>query len=77
VRITPWLPWMLMGQAPGHILYDGVFRADKTLDYHRPDVIARIREKYPQYLTAPTRWYGPSLSSLEHYTLEQKPAPVK
>ena len=77
VRVTPWLPWMLMGQAPGHILYDGIFRPSETLEYYPPAVIARVRDRYPQYLEAPTKWYGPSLSSLEHYALEQKPAPPK
>jgi hypothetical protein len=27
-------------------------------------------------MTAPTTWYGPNYSSLEHYAREQKPAPV-
>ena len=77
VRITPWLPWMLMGPTPGHMMYDGVFRPSKTLDNYPPAVLARVRSKYPQYLTAPKTWYGPDYSSLEHYALEQKPAPVK
>jgi hypothetical protein len=77
VRVTPWLPWMLMGQSEGHILYDGIFRPNETLDYISPPVLARVRAKYPQYLTAPTTWYGPSLSSIEHYALEQKPAPAR
>lgn len=77
VRVQPWLPWMLMGTTPGHVMYDGVFRPSRTLDYFSPAVIARIRERYPDYLTAPTTWYGPNYSSLEHYAREQKPAPVK
>jgi hypothetical protein len=77
IRITPWLPWMLMGQAPGHCLYNGMFTASDTLEHYKPAVLARVRERYPQFLTAPTTWYGPSLSSIEHYALEQKPAPVK
>ena len=77
IRITPWLPWMLMGQAPGHCLYNGMFTSSDSLANHKPNVMARVRERYPQYLTAPTEWYGPSLSSIEHYANEQKPAPVK
>jgi hypothetical protein len=77
IRITPWLPWMLMGQAPGHIVYEGEFRPADTLAYHPPKVIERVRARYPQYLEAPTKWYGPSLSSIEHYALEQTPAPAK
>jgi hypothetical protein len=37
----------------------------------------RIRARYPDFLTAPTKWYGPNYSSLEHYAREQTPAPVK
>jgi hypothetical protein len=77
IRITPWLPWMLMGPEPGHCLYDGMFSSQETLDFYKPAVLARVRERYPQYLEAPTKWYGPSLSSLEHYAREQQPAPPK
>ena len=77
IRITPWLPWMLMGMHEGHIMYEGEFRPSDTLDYHDPRVIDRVRKRYPQYLEAPTKWYGPILSSLEHYEREQQPAPVK
>ena len=76
VRIQPWLPWMLMGQAPGHVLYDGVFRTYRDTKYFPAPVLARIRERYPQYMTAPSSWYGPNYSSLEHYAREQKPAPA-
>jgi hypothetical protein len=27
-------------------------------------------------MTAPTTWYGPNYTSLEHYAREQKPAPA-
>jgi hypothetical protein len=77
VRIQPWLPWMLMGQMPGHIMYDGIFSPSRSLDYFPKPVLDRIRSRYPQYLEAPTKWYGPNYSSIEHYALEQKPAPVK
>ena len=77
IRITPWLPWMLLGQMPGHILYNGMFSSGDSLDYFKPAVLERVRTRYPQYMTAPTTWYGPSLSSIEHYALEQQPSPVK
>jgi hypothetical protein len=77
VRIQPWLPWMLMGEAPGHIFYDGVFMSNPTPDAIPTPVMERIKAKYPSYLTAPTTWYGPNYSSLEHYAMEQKPAPAK
>ena len=76
-RVTPLLPWMLMGQAEGHILYMGRFTSVESLDFVSESVLARVRERYPKYLVAPEEWEEPSLSSLENYARTQKPAPVK
>jgi hypothetical protein len=73
-RVTPWLPWMLMDQAPGHIIYTGNMCARAHTDLHPKDVMARVRERYPKYLVAPDMVEGPSLSSLERYALDQTPA---
>lgn len=73
-RITPWLPWMLMDQAPGHIEYLGTMATRTSMDYHPKDVIERVKERYPSYLVAPEAWVDPSLSSLERYAMEQTPA---
>ena len=77
VRITPWLPWMLMGQTPGHIVYTCYMGSVDSLDVLPEDLILAAEAIDPKYLEAPTEDYGPSLSSLEHYALEQEPAPVK
>lgn len=76
-RITPWLPWMLMDQAPGHIVYLGNMATRRTSDLHPRDVMQRVQERYPRYLTAPETWEEPSLSSLERYAREQTPAPAR
>ena len=73
-RVTPWLPWMLMDQAPGHCLYICDQGAWDHWDYIPKDVIDAARAIDPKYLSAPTQDYGPSLSSLEHYSREQTPA---
>lgn len=75
-RVTPWLPWMLMGPAPGHVLYMGRFTSIKRPEQAPAPVLARVRERYPLYLTAPETWVEPSLSSLENYARTQKPAPL-
>ena len=74
-RVTPWLPWMLMGQAPGHIMYTSFMGTQKSLDDLPRDLIAAAEKLDPKYLEAPETVYGPSLSSLERYALEQEPAP--
>ncbi|MCB0220457.1 MAG: DUF1838 family protein [Chrysiogenetes bacterium] len=76
-RVTPWLPWMLMGQAPGHALYMGRFTSFERAEQAAPAVLARVRERYPLYLTAPNVWVEPSHSSIENYARTQKPAPPR
>jgi hypothetical protein len=76
-RVTPWLPWMLMGQADGHILYVGDMAGYKSMDYLPQDLLEYCRKNAPKFLEAPTEDYGPSLSSIENYVRTQQPAPVK
>jgi hypothetical protein len=75
-RITPWLPWMLMGQAPGNISYFTNFATLKSIADLPADLVAAARAIDVKYLSAPTEDYGPSLSSLENYAKTEKPAPV-
>jgi len=76
--VTPWLPWMLMGQAPGHCQYACFMGSGNPLDeIFSRKVLDYIEKNYPKYLQAPEKWSDVSLSSLENYAREQKPAPVK
>jgi hypothetical protein len=76
-RITPWLPWMLMGQAQGHMSYVCSFGSlDNGERDLAPDIVAAARKMDEKWLHAPTEDYGPSLSSLENYARQQTPAPV-
>ena len=76
-RIQPWLPWMLLGDKAGHVLYVGVMASADSVDEVSPNVLAYIKEHFPDFLNAPTEDYGPSLSSIEDYARKQTPAPVK
>lgn len=76
-RITPWLPWMLMGQAPGHILYMGTMGGYDSLDMLSASARHYAEKHHSKYFDAPTKWEEPSLSSLEDYARTQRPAPVK
>ena len=42
VRVTPWLPWMLMDEAPGHMLYVGTMLSRTSLDGVPADVLERV-----------------------------------
>jgi hypothetical protein len=78
-RVTPWLPWMLMGQAPGHCLYNCFMGTTKNLEeIFGRSVLDYAEKNYPKYFSAPEKWTDqPSLSSLEHFARTQKPAPPK
>jgi hypothetical protein len=76
LRVTPWLPWMLMGPTTGHCMYSCFFGAVDSLDNVDPNVIDYAAKHYPKYLNAPDTWEEPSLSSLEWYAREQTPAPL-
>ncbi|WP_339689849.1 DUF1838 family protein [uncultured Parasphingorhabdus sp.] len=76
-RITPWLPWMLMGQAEGHVSYFTHFQTiPEGVSGLPAHLVKAARAMDEKWLSAPTEDYGPSLSSLEHYAREQTPAPV-
>jgi hypothetical protein len=78
-RITPWLPWMLMGQRTGYCQYACFMGNTNNLEeILTRNVLDYCEKHYPMYFDAPTVWTsGHSLSSLEHYAKDQKPAPVK
>ncbi len=79
-RVTPWLPWMLMGQTPGHMLYSAFMGSGEDLEQvHSRRLLDYVEKNYNKYFTAPETYdpKTPSLSSLELYALEQEPVKVK
>ena len=77
-RITPWLPWMLMGQATGNCQYACFMgTADHPGDVLPRPVMDYAEKHYAKYFEAPKVWTPVGLSSLENYSHTQKPAPVE
>ena len=76
MRTTPWLPWMLMGDTPGHCSYSCFFGSEDTIEYADPIALEYAAKHYPEYLGLLATWDTPSLSSLEWYAREQTPAPL-
>ena len=76
-RTTPWLPWMLMGQAPGHCQYACFMGKGEDLEQIHSRALLDYAEKHhAKYFTAPETYSPdtPSLSSLELYAQERTPA---
>jgi hypothetical protein len=78
-RITPWLPWMLMGQRPGQCQYACFMGNTNDLEQiFTRNVLDYAEKHYAKYFDAPETWTDErSLSSLEHYAEQQTPAPVR
>jgi len=70
----PWQPWMLMGQAPGGIQYTCFTGSARSLDHMPRQIVALAQERFPDFLTAPTKTAPPE-SSLARYMRTRKPAP--
>jgi hypothetical protein len=66
---------MLMGPAPGHVLYMGRFTSIERPEQAPAPVLARVKERFPLFLTAPDVWVEPSLSSLENFARTEQPTP--
>jgi len=74
-RMSPWCPWMLMGQKPGHLFYRSHYRKLLGGIAELPEHLRNYTQQhFPDYLTAPTEWTEPNLTSFETYARDQKPA---
>jgi hypothetical protein len=72
-RIAAWLPWMLMGQKPGHLFYRShTLKLDRVEDLPK-HVLAYTEKRFPKYLEAPEKWTEPNVSSFEMYARDRKP----
>ena len=50
IRLAPWLPWQMMGQADGRLLYRCTTKSLDGLDEVSPGVLAYAEKNFPEYL---------------------------
>jgi len=76
-RIGPWLPWMLQGQAPGHLFYRTFMDRTGSADRLPPRLRELAEKRYPEYFQAPgdETWGHPNDSSYGVYMEENEPKP--
>ena len=74
---APWIPWMLMGETPGRLLYVTIVRSLESTD----DLPVNIREytekNFPIHMHAPEKWSEPNMTSFETWVREATPVPLK
>ena len=73
-RLGPWLPWMLMGRAEGHLRYRGKKTKLTSVD-ELANPLRDYAKAHPDFVEAPMEWSEPNDSSFEAYARTQTPAP--
>ncbi len=66
-RLGPYLPWMLMGQSPGHIFYRSATRKIAGPWQLPKSLVAYTKQKFPEYLEFPTDFSIPIVNSWDVY----------
>jgi len=74
-RMSPWCPWMLLGPKPGHLFYRSHYRkVPEGIEGLPAHLLEYTQANFPDYLTAPTKWVEPNMTSFETYARDQQPA---
>jgi hypothetical protein len=68
-----WLPWMLMGQTPGHVVWAESGRKLMSLEEAPAAQLATLRRIHPQWFARPEPWSGFTNMYLQ-YREQRKPA---
>lgn len=76
-RLGTWLPWMLMGNRPGHLFYRSHTKVLTSADELPNDIRAYTEKNFPIFMEAPEKWTAPNVTSFEVYKLENQPQPLK
>jgi hypothetical protein len=72
-RIGPYLPWMMMGEAPGHLFYRSTTKKVKGPQDLPKALVAYTKQKFPAFLEYPTDFSLPIESSWEVYRRTHTP----
>jgi hypothetical protein len=74
-RLGSWYPWMLMGQAEGHLFFRANMAKLATLDDVPAALLAKAHEDHEAYLEPPgiDSWGTPNDSTFNMYRKERKP----
>jgi hypothetical protein len=72
-RIGPYLPWMMMGEAPGHLFYRSATKKVTGPAALPKNLVAYTAQKYPAFLEFPTDFSVPIESSWEVYKRTHTP----
>jgi hypothetical protein len=67
---SDWLPWMLMGQSPGFVVWHEVGRKYFSIDELPADAVAKVRQVHPGWFNRPDPW--PEFTNMYFQYKEQR-----
>ncbi len=74
--LRSWLPWMLMGRAPGHLFYRNVVQKLSSMNELPRRLLDETERRFPEYLTSPPdESFGSFQTSYKIFKAEREPAP--
>ncbi len=73
---SDWLPWMLMGQTPGYVLWHSSGKKLFDLSEAPEGLVENVRKIHPAWFTRPDPWTG-FTNMYFQYKEQRKPAPKK
>lgn len=76
VHVRPWQPFMLMGNAPGHFMFNCFTGSASKIEDLPQDIVAVVRKRNPDFLTAP-KTIEPSVPGMVRFMRDRKPAPPR
>ncbi|MEM9287220.1 MAG: DUF1838 family protein [Pseudomonadota bacterium] len=75
-RVGNYLPWMLMEERPGHLVYRAnTIKLPRGVEQLPKEIIKAAEKDFPDYLEPPKVWTEPNVSSFEVYKRDAKPVP--
>jgi hypothetical protein len=72
-RLGPYLPWMMMGEAPGHLFYRSATKKISGPEALPASLVAYTKQKFPEFLEFPTDFNVPIESSWDVYKRTHTP----
>jgi len=78
-RLSSWFPWMLMGQAEGHLFFRCSMTKYASHSELPADFLTKAEKDHPDYLVAPdfADWGQSNDSTFNMYKKERTPLPAK
>ncbi len=74
---APYIPWMLMDNAPGRLLYNTRIFSLEGPEQLPKKIYDYTAKNFPKFLRAPDQWESPNMTTFETWVKQMTPAPPR